>query len=538
MNANKHDHNGRFGIRASSLACLGAVLLAGSRGCDGADGTNLVPARSLVLDPVAGAPVISADMQWLATGQPDGTVTVWNLAAGERAGHWTGGGILAFLPAAQAVLLADGTNLTSREPLTGRIVSRLESPTNPITSLTVSPAGNLAAGTIRSASVTTMGTAERTELVFWNLADGQILRNLPTTRYPWEIGPRRARLPRLLPISLTAGLCRAFSPDGGRLAVGLPSAQVDLWSLGGTPYHHYLDTLPGPGRYGLSTTGRAQTMEFLDDSRLAVVYNREQLSVLTLNTNEAELVSALPRMSFTARNPAGEVVTGEVVADAAYQAVLQVRQLGLVPLAVESPSAGERTFAYATNAEGTPICGSVLATNSTAAIAQIQALGVTPTLVLDLSPQFLGAKPQTRLPNGSVSSLRRQQTLIEDPSLEIRSLAASGDGRRLAVAGMRMDKRPGAFFGAGGPDSFVYDVPSHGEVQVWDAVALTCLATIQGKADEKFSLVALDETGRRITAVTDGVAYNPGMTGAMQQAAELKPGPARRVYVWELPAER
>jgi hypothetical protein len=150
----------------------------------------------------------------------------------------------------------------------------------------------------------------------------------------------------------------------------------------------------------------------------------------------------------------------------------------------------------------------------------------------------LGAKPQARSPIGSQSSLRRQQELIKDPGLEIRSLAAAGDGRRLAVAGMRMDKRPGAPLGAGGPGSFVYDVPSHGEVQVWDTVALKCVATIQGQSDEKFTLVALDETGRRIAAVTDGVAYNPGMTGAMQQSAELKPAPARWVYVWELPAEK
>jgi hypothetical protein len=527
MNANKHDHNGRFGIRASSLACLGAVLLTGSRGCLGAEATNLPPARSFVLDQVAGAPVLSADMHWLAADQPDGAVTVWNLPAGERAGHWTGGGILAFLPGAKAVLVAEGTNLTRRELLTGSLVTRLESPTNPITSLTVSPAGNVA-----------VGATAKAELVFWNLADGRILRNLPTARYPWEIGPRRASLPRRLPVSMSAGFCRAFCPDGGRLAVGLAAAQVDLWSLAATPYNHYLGTLPGPGRYGMSTTGRAQAMEFLDNSRLAVAYNREELSVLTLNTDEAELRPALPRMSFTARNPAGEVVTGEVMADAAYQAVLQVRQLGLVPLAVEAPSAEPRTFAYSTNAEGTPVCGNVLATNSAAAIAQIQAGGLTPTLVLDLSPQFSGAKPPAPLPNGSASALRRQQTLIEGSGLEIRGLAASGDGRRLAVAGMRMDKRPGAPFGAGGPDSFVYDVPSHGEVQVWDAVALTRLATLQGQPDEKFSLVALDETGQRLAAVTDGVAYNSGMTGAQQQAAEMTPPPVRRVYVWELPAEK
>jgi len=230
-------------------------------------------------------------------------------------------------------------------------------------------------------------------------------------------------------------------------------------------------------------------------------------------------------------------VAGEVVADAAYKAVLQVRQLGLVPFAVESPSAGQRTFAYATNAEGSPICGSVQATNSAAAIAQIEQLGFTPTLVLDLSPPVRGKQLESPLPNGGGSSLRMLQTLTAGPGLEIRSLGASGDGRRLAVAGMRMDKRR-AFFGAGGSDSYVYDVPQHAEVEVWDVVAPQRLATIQGKADEKFSLVALDEAGRRIAAVTDGVDYNPGMTGAMQQGAEMKPASVRHVYVWELPAEK
>jgi hypothetical protein len=102
---------------------------------------------------------------------------------------------------------------------------------------------------------------------------------------------------------------------------------------------------------------------------------------------------------------------------------------------------------------------------------------------------------------------------------------------------MRMDKRLGTFGGAMS-GAFVYDAPRYGEVQVWDAVAMKLLATIKGRPDEKFSLVALNETGGRIAAVTYGVEYNSGMFSAMQQAAELRPASARRVYVWELPTQK
>jgi hypothetical protein len=116
-------------------------------------------------------------------------------------------------------------------------------------------------------------------------------------------------------------------------------------------------------------------------------------------------------------------------------------------------------------------------------------------------------------------------------SLEIRGLAISGNGQRLAVAGMRRAKRKGILGGDG-----VFDVPRYGEVQVWDAVAMKPLATFVGKPSEKFAEVALDHSGQRVAAVTTGVHYNSSMFEAMQFSEEARPRGPRRVYLWQMPA--
>jgi hypothetical protein len=64
-------------------------------------------------------------------------------------------------------------------------------------------------------------------------------------------------------------------------------------------------------------------------------------------------------------------------------------------------------------------------------------------------------------------------------ALEIRALGVSADGKRLAVAGMRMASRPGAWAAKG---DVVFDVPQYGEIQVWDAVQLRLRLTIHGRA--------------------------------------------------------
>ena len=117
MNSNEPDKNSRFGIRALAFAIIGAVFIAASLFCirhlrhapqppaqegqartDSQGPGSLLPTRSFVVDRVAGNCVFSADTKWLAAGQQDGTVAVWNVANGERAGNWSGDGILAFLP--------------------------------------------------------------------------------------------------------------------------------------------------------------------------------------------------------------------------------------------------------------------------------------------------------------------------------------------------------------------------------------------------------------------------------------------------------
>jgi WD40 repeat protein len=115
--------------------------------------------------------------------------------------------------------------------------------------------------------------------------------------------------------------------------------------------------------------------------------------------------------------------------------------------------------------------------------------------------------------------------------LEIRALAVSADGNRLAVAGMRMASRHSFGDPGAGP---VFDVPEHGEIQVWEAFPLRLLVTIQGSADEKFSGVALDPTGNRVAAITTGVRYTPKMNNVMQQGAEHSPTGPYRVVAWDV----
>jgi hypothetical protein len=115
--------------------------------------------------------------------------------------------------------------------------------------------------------------------------------------------------------------------------------------------------------------------------------------------------------------------------------------------------------------------------------------------------------------------------------LEIRALAVSADGTRLALAGMRMGPRPSA--GDEGAGS-VFDVPQHGEIQVWNVDPLRLLTAIQGKADEKFGSVALEATGKRVAAMTTGVRYTAKMTNVAQQGAELSPPGPYRVTEWDV----
>ena len=123
---------------------------------------------------------------------------------------------------------------------------------------------------------------------------------------------------------------------------------------------------------------------------------------------------------------------------------------------------------------------------------------------------------------------------IKGPTaFEIRDLALSGDGRRLAVAGMRMKSRRGVMAPAG---DMVYDVPLHGEVQIWDVASAKVLTTLRGRPTEMFVKVALNQTGDRVAAVHNGVSIQPNWTSAMQQSYARNPTEPLRVTVWDLPA--
>lgn len=521
----KHTDIGKF---PAAIALIGAGLIAASCSVRSAATADLSPARSFVLERATGDVAFSADLQWLAVGQTDGKVAVWDLAKGSNIGSWPGDGSIAFVSRTN-VLLAEGTNLTVRELLTGQVLRRLESPTNTVNSLTISASGNIAAATL----------SYHSQLVFWNLADGKIIKELPTTSYPWELSDMRfGTMPLMLPISMSAGLCRAVSPDGSRFAVGQSSAQVDVWTLAGSNFIHYLGTVSGPGVYGMSTSGRAEVLAFLDNQRLAVGYNREQLSVLTLSTNDAGIMQTLPRMSFTAKTPDGKSVTGELIAREQYIAMTQLQRLGLTPITVKLASDSIKNYYYyqITNSIARRAGGRLMATNIADATAQFEKRGLRGGRILEAPDDILTVQSQEALEQSQDRSLlQKRQTLIGKPGLEIRSLAVSGDGRRLAVAGMRMAWRQGVFAPAG---DGVYDVPVNAELQVWDAVEMRLLATIKGRPDEKFAQVALDETGGRVAAVTFGGTYYSKMSFAEQQGSEQAPASTRHAYLWELPSDK
>jgi hypothetical protein len=63
------------------------------------------------------------------------------------------------------------------------------------------------------------------------------------------------------------------------------------------------------------------------------------------------------------------------------------------------------------------------------------------------------------------------------------------------------------------------------------------LVTLKGEGGI-FRQVALDEAGGRVAAVTTDAICNPNMNIRGQIAAEMKAGPSRQVYVWELPTEK
>ncbi len=486
--------------------------------------------RSFVFEQSSEGAAFSADLHWLAANQPDGNVAVWDVSKGVRSAAWSGNGSIAFLPRSNELLLAQGTHLTARELLTGEVLRRLESPVEMVNSLSVSASGNVVAATVGG----------RRQLVFWNMADGKLIPQLPTTRYPWEMVMRSADTssgqPRL-PISMSAGFCQAFSPDGTRSAAGFERAQVDIWNMAGNHYNHYLGTVSGLG-------GRAEAMTFLDNRRVAVAYNREQLDVLTLNTNDSVILQCLPRISFTAMTVDAGIVTGEVVARQNYEARFQIEQMGLTPITVGSDSEALRYFHYqvtnATNTTGWLVVATVQATNSTEAAAQFKERGFENGRVIEGQEDIATVESHERALQENLkqhpewSLLQKRQTLIEKSGLEIRSMAVSGDGRRLAVAGMRMAWRPGVFVPAG---DGVFDSPVNAELQIWDAVEMKLQATIKGRPDEKFAQVALSQTGGRVAVVTTGATYDSKMTGAQQQGLELSPPPSRRVYVWELPAD-
>ncbi len=121
-------------------------------------------------------------------------------------------------------------------------------------------------------------------------------------------------------------------------------------------------------------------------------------------------------------------------------------------------------------------------------------------------------------------------------SLEIRGLCVSTAAKRFAIAGMRMGVRPAVFAGAG---EVVFDVPMYGEIQVWDAGQRKLVSTIQGRSDQKFGCVALDETGKRVAAMTTGVSTRTGPSGQRQNVPvtgyERNPTGTFDVEIWDVP---
>ena len=368
----------------------------------------------------------SADLQQFVTLQASGIVQIFEVARNVKIAEWQAAGNspeefptltfnrpqVVFLPDS-TVLAARGKEVAIHDPLSGKVLRRLESPLEPVTQLTLAPNGASVVGALKN----------NQGVIFWNTADATIVHRAissPRPNQPSILTPRNPFMNPKPPTSIKPGFCRALSRDGSLFAVGLEYAQIDLWDLKNEKFLNTFQSSDAPAR---SSSSFATTVAFLANDRLAAVFDAQELSIFAL--------------------------TGKSIATA------------------DQP----------------------------------------------------------------VTTLLRHAPMSGPDSFEIRSLAVSGDGRRMAVAGMRMGKRPGFFAPKG---DFVFDVPMHGEIQIWNADDKKLLKTIKGKPSEKFALVTLDATGERIAAVTTGVLYTSRMTGAMQQGEELAPKGTPRVYIWNV----
>jgi WD40 repeat protein len=142
---------------------------------------------------------------------------------------------------------------------------------------------------------------------------------------------------------------------------------------------------------------------------------------------------------------------------------------------------------------------------------------------------------------GPRTDLLVQKRQMRNPGsevLETHSLAASADGQRLAIGGIRAGARRGVL----DRSAIIHDVPRDGEVQVWDVATGKKLTSFNGSAGEVFGVVALDRGGKRVAGVS-GIQFASILTGTLQRTVgpptsptvtpAVRPGPLK-VSVWDI----
>jgi WD40 repeat protein len=210
--------------------------------------SNADPTIECEMDHPATRVALSENGRWLATGEPDGRVLVWDTALWKTvATNACGPGqvtALNFYPGAHVLLAAirvsDGTNTLMRMDLAGHTIRRSPEHKGMVTSLALSPDGRWVAGSSRdgivrlwdSQTLVRVGTFRGHSGYVTSAAfspDGRTLATASNdgTVKLWAVESRQELL--TLPGHIAPWTKVAFSPDGGELVACGEAGLLRVW---------------------------------------------------------------------------------------------------------------------------------------------------------------------------------------------------------------------------------------------------------------------------------------------------------------------